>query len=197
MKNFVFNKLPLEGAYIIEPFFSEDERGGFIKDYSKELFEKNGIIHNLSEVFYTISKKGVIRAIHFQTNVEQPKLVRCLMGVVYDVIVDLRRESPTFKKWLGFYLSGENRKELLVPAGFGHGYLVIEDAIVSYKCSEKFYPQFDSGIIWNDETLNILWPLEQVDSKIILSEKDANLPTFIKIFSFNDSTYGISKNDKQ
>ena len=143
---FCFKKLELEGSYLITPFYSDDERGGFIKDYSKEIFGKNGINHDLVEVFYTVSKKGVIRALHFQIVKEQPKLVRCISGKIYDVIVDLRPKSPTFKRWLGFYLSGENRKEILIPSGFGHGYLVIKDAIVSYKCSEKFYPEFDSGL---------------------------------------------------
>ncbi len=185
MKKFRFEKLSLNGAYLIEPFSIGDERGRFIKDYSFEIFKENEIIHDLKEVFYTISKKGVIRAIHFQEIKEQPKLVRCISGEIYDVIVDLRPNSPTFKKWLGFYLNGENAKELYIPAGFGHGYLVLEDAIVSYKCSEKFYAEYDTGIIWNDFTLNIKWPLERLNCPIILSEKDKNLSTFKHYFSYD------------
>lgn len=178
MTRFSAEELPLKGAYLITPFYSADERGGLIKDYSLELLKEFGIDHPLKEVFYTISHKGVIRAIHFQRVKQQPKLVRCVKGHVYDVIVDLRPSSPTYKQWLGFDLTGKSMKELLVPAGFGHGYLVLEESIVSYKCSEKFYAEYDGGIIWNDPDINIKWPLERLgDIEPILSEKDRNLPT--------------------
>lgn len=180
MQKWNFEKLELIGAYKITPFFSEDNRGGFIKDYSKEIFEQNGIDYSLKEVFYTISHKGVVRALHFQKTKQQAKLVRCISGKIYDVIVDLRKDSPTFLRWQGFYLTGENMVELLVPEGFGHGYLVIEESIVSYKCAEKFYGEYDSGIKYDDENLNILWPYEEVGGKdkLILSEKDKNLMNF-------------------
>lgn len=180
MQKFSFEELPLKGAYLIKPFFADDLRGGFVKDYSKEVFEKNGINHELLEVFYTISKKGVLRAIHFQEVNHQPKLVRCVSGKVFDVIVDLRPESPTFKKWLGFYLTGENMDELLVPAHFGHGYLVLEDSIVSYKCAAPFDGEHDSGIMYNDPDINVKWPFEEIggEDKLIISEKDKNLQTF-------------------
>lgn len=179
MTSWNFEELPLKGAYLIQPFYAPDIRGGFVKDYSEEMFEKNGIEHDLKEVFYTISHKGVIRAIHFQLVKQQPKLVRCISGHVYDVIVDLRKDSPTYKQWLGFDLTGENMKELLVPAGFGHGYLVLEESIVSYKCAEKFYGEYDSGIMWNDPDLDVKWPLDRLDgSPIILAEKDKNLMSF-------------------
>ena len=99
----------------------------------------------------TISKRGVIRAIHFQLDRQQAKLVRCISGHVYDVIVDLRPASPTFGQWRGFDLTGENQVELYVPEYFGHGYLVLEDSIVSYKCAEVFYSDGDSGIMYNDK----------------------------------------------
>jgi dTDP-4-dehydrorhamnose 3,5-epimerase len=179
MEPFSFEPLSLKGAFLIHPFFAADIRGGFVKDYSKEAFDKNGIDYDLKEVFYTISHKGVIRALHFQRVKQQPKLVRCVSGHVYDVIVDLRKNSPTFKEWLGFDLTGDNRLELLVPAGFAHGYLVIEDSIVSYKCAEKFYGEFDSGILWNDPDINVKWPLDQLHgSPIILADKDRNLMSF-------------------
>lgn len=150
----------------------------FIKDYSKEVFEQNGIFHDLKEVFYTISTKGVIRALHFQVVMQQPKLVRCVKGHIFDVIVDLRQKSKTYKQWLGFDLTGDNMKQLLIPAGFAHGYLVIEDSIVSYKCSEKFYGEFDSGILWNDSDINVEWPINLLNgTEIILSDKDKMLPT--------------------
>jgi len=175
IKNFQFIKTKFEGAFLIQPFVAEDERGAFIKDYSKEVFCDNGIYHDLKEVFYTESRKGVIRAIHFQRVKEQAKLVRCVSGHVYDVIVDLRPDSPTFGEWQGFDLTGDNHMELLVPEHFGHGYLVLEDSIVSYKCAQKFYGEYDDGIMWNDPDINVKWPLDRVDNKVILSEKDKNL----------------------
>lgn len=165
-------------AKLIQPFQAYDERGCFVKDYSKEALNQLGINYDLKEVFYTESLKGVIRAIHFQRVHEQPKLVRCVLGHVYDIIVDLRPSSPTFGQWKGFDLSGENHLEILVPKHFGHGYLVLENSIVSYKCAEKFWGEYDDGIYWNDKDLNISWPLDLVNNKIILSDKDKNLQSF-------------------
>ena len=127
MRKFEFKELPLKGAYLIQPFYADDERGGFVKDYNIDMFKANGIEHELKEVFYTISKRGVIRAIHFQLVKQQAKLVRCINGHVYDVIVDLRPNSATFGQWCGFDLTGDNQLELYIPEYFGHGYLVIED----------------------------------------------------------------------
>jgi dTDP-4-dehydrorhamnose 3,5-epimerase len=180
IQKFSFEKLDLDGAYQIKPFVSYDERGYFIKDYSEEAFEENNIQHDLKEVFYTSSHKGVIRAIHFQRVNEQAKLVRCVSGKIYDVIVDLRKSSPTFGQWRGFYLSEENKDEIYIPENFGHGYLVIEPSIVSYKCAEKFYGEYDDGIIWDDPDIAINWPLNLVNNKIILSEKDLKLQSFKK-----------------
>ena len=177
MKKFAFSQTEIEGLSIVQPFVSEDLRGSFVKDYSKEVFEANGLEHDLMEVFYTYSKKGVVRALHFQRVKQQPKLVRCVSGKIYDVVVDLRKDSPTFKKWLSFTLTGENTKELLIPKGCGHGYLVLEDSVVSYKCSEKFYGEYDDGILWNDPDIGVDWPTEKVE-KVILSEKDMALQSF-------------------
>ena len=177
---FEFQELDLSGAYIIRPFYASGERGAFLKDYNVETFRSNGIDLELKETFYTISKPGVIRGIHFQLEKQQAKLVRCITGHVYDVIVDLRPKSPTFGKWLGFDLVGENQTELYVPPFFGHGYLVFSDSIVSYKCGEIFYPQGDSGIKYNDPDINILWPIEKIGGldNLIISEKDQNLMSF-------------------
>jgi len=160
IQKFEFNKTEIDGLIDIKSFNADDIRGCFTKDYSKEVFEANGINHDLAEVFYTTSYKGTIRALHFQRVKQQPKLVRCVHGHVYDVVVDLRKDSPTFKKWLSFDLIGEKHNEILVPAGCAHGYLVLEDSIVSYKCSEKFYGEYDDGIYFNDPDLNVAWPLE-------------------------------------
>lgn len=180
MQKWKFNKLNMEGAYYIEAFFTDDVRGGFVKDYSSEVFAENGIDYQLREVFYTISHKGVVRAMHFQNKEQQAKLVRCVYGKIYDVIIDLRKNSPTFRRWQGFYLAGNSYSELLVPEGFGHGYMVLEDSIVSYKCSNKFYGQYDSGILYDDKDMGINWPYEEIGGKdkVILAEKDKTLQSF-------------------
>ena len=148
IQKFEFYETKIPGLIEVTPFNADDIRGCFTKDYSKEVFEANGIHHNLEEVFYTTSHKGVIRALHFQRVMQQPKLVRCIWGHVWDVVVDLRKGSPTFKQWLSFELVGEQHNEILVPAGCAHGYLVLQDSIVSYKCSEKFYGEYDDAILY-------------------------------------------------
>ena len=180
IQKFEFHELDLKGAYLIKPFCATDERGGFTKDDNIDTFKSNGIEHDLKEVFYTISKRGVIRATHFQLVKQQPKLVRCISGHVYDVIVDLRPDSPTYGKWRGFHLTGENMDTLLVPKYFGHGYLVIDDSVVSYKCAEVFYGEGDSGIMYNDPDIGIDWPMELIggEDKLIISEKDKRLMSF-------------------
>lgn len=180
VQKFEFQPLELSGAYLIKPFFATDERGGLIKDYNIDTFKQNGIEHELKEVFYTISKKGVIRAIHFQLVKQQAKLVRCVKGHVYDVIVDLRPDSPTYGKYLGFDLTEENTLSLYVPEFFGHGYLVLEDSIVSYKCNEVFYGEGDSGIMYNDPDINVNWDFSKIGGKenLIISEKDLKLMSF-------------------
>ena len=177
-----FQELDLKGAYLIKPFFVSDERGRLIKDYNIDIFQSYGIEHELKEVFYTLSKKGVIRATHFQLVKQQPKLVRCVSGHVYDVIVDLQPDSETYGQWRGFHLTGENMDSLLVPAYFGHGYLVIEDSIVSYKAAEVFYGDGDSGIMYDDHHIGIKWPFELIGGKenLIISEKDKNLMSFVE-----------------
>ena len=180
IQQFDFQKLDLEDDYLIKPFYVTDNRGGLIKDYNVDGFKAHGSDHELKEVFYTISKRGVIRATHFQLIKQQPKLVRCVSGHVYDVIVDLRPESKTYGQWHGFDLTAENTNSLLVPARFGHGYLVIEDSVVSYKCAEVFYGEGDSGIMYNDPDIGIDWPFDRIGGKknMIISEKDLNLMSF-------------------
>lgn len=183
-----FHETSISGLYEITPFNADDVRGCFTKDYSEEVFEANGIHHDLAEVFYTTSHKGVIRALHFQRVKQQPKLVRCICGHVWDVVVDLRKDSSTFKKWLAFDLVGTQHNEILVPAGCAHGYLVLEDSIVSYKCGEKFYSEYDDGILWDDPDIGVAWPLDLVGGreKVILAEKDKNLQSFVQFVD----TYG-------
>ena len=188
MQQFDFKETHIPGLIIVQPFYANDVRGGFVKDWSSAVFEKAGINHELKETFYTISHKGVIRALHFQRNKQQPKLMRCIHGKVIDCVVDLRPESPTFKQYKLFEMSGENLVEILVPGGCGHGYIVVEESIMSYKCAEAFYGEFDDGIMWNDPDLNIEWPLDLVGGvdNVILADKDKNLQSFAEFMS----TYG-------
>lgn len=177
---FTFQETQLKDALLITPFCAEDERGAFIKDYAREVFEKNGLRHELAEVFYTVSHRGVVRGMHFQRERQQAKLVRCIAGRVYDVIVDLRPDSPTFLQWQGFWLDSSNMQMLYVPEHFAHGYLVTEDSVVSYKCSERFYGEYDDGIHYLDPDFGIDWPFELIGGadKVILSQKDAGLQSF-------------------
>ena len=180
VQKFEFLELELKGAYIIKPFYTTDERGGLIKDYNIDAFKNAGIDYELKETFYTKSKKGVIRAIHFQLGIPQPKLMRCICGHVYHVIVDLRPESTTFGKWLHFDLRGDDPTCLLVPSGFGQGYLVLEDSIMSYKASDVFYGPGDTGIMYNDPDIGITWPYDLIGGtgNLIISEKDKQLMSF-------------------
>ena len=185
IQKFEIHETKNPGLIEVTPFNADDIRGCFTKDYSKEVFEANGIHHDLAEVFYTTSHKGVIRALHFQREMQQPKLVRCIWGHVWDVVVDLRKDSPTFKEWLAFDLIGEKHNEILVPAGCAHGYLVLEHSIVSYKCAEKFYGEYDDGILWNDPDINVAWPLDRIGGQqnVILADKDKNLQSFAEFMS--------------
>ena len=191
IQKFSFKETGFSGLFEIVPFNADDIRGCFTKDYSKEVFEANGINYNLAEVFYTTSHKGVIRALHFQREKHQPKLVRCIRGHVFDVVVDLRKQSQTFMKWLAFELTDENNLEILVPAGCAHGYMVLEEkSIVSYKCAEKFYGEYDDGIKWDDPDLDVKWPLERVGGleNVILADKDKNLQS---IAEFMEKYHGF------
>ena len=180
IQRFEFHPTPIEGLIEVTPFNADDVRGSFTKDYSREVFEANGITHDLAEVFYTTSHRGVIRALHFQRVMQQPKLVRCIWGHVWDVAVDLRKNSPTFKQWQAFDLTRENRREVLIPAGCAHGYLVLEESVVSYKCAEKFYGEYDDGILWDDPDIAVAWPLERIGGRenVILADKDKYLQSF-------------------
>jgi dTDP-4-dehydrorhamnose 3,5-epimerase len=180
MSSFEFFETEIPGLISVTPFCAKDIRGEFTKDYSREIFANAGLSYNLEEVFYTTSHPGVIRALHFQRIKQQPKLVRCVWGAVFDVVVDLRAESPSFKKWLSFDLTRENHQGLLIPAGCAHGYLVLKESVVSYKCAEKFYGEYDDGIIWDDADIGVVWPLDRIGGheQIILAEKDRNLQTF-------------------
>jgi len=155
---FLKNTTSLADAYIIEPQVFWDSRGFFMETYSMIEFEKIGINTNFVQDNHSKSKKWVLRGLHFQTRKPQAKLVRVTSGSVYDVIVDLRKDSPTFGKWEGFLLSAENKKMLFVPRGFAHGFLTLEDDTeFLYKCDDVYDSGYEGGIIWNDEILQIHW----------------------------------------
>ena len=180
IQKFDFQEMDLKSAYIIKPFYATDERGGLIKDYNIDTFRENGIEYELKETFYTFSKKGVIRAIHFQLEKPQPKLMRCISGRVLYVIVDLRLESETFGQYRSMELRGDDPKCILCPAGFGQGYLVLEDSIMSYKAADVFYGPGDAGIMYDDPEIDIEWPFELIGGKenLIISDKDLKLMSF-------------------
>ena len=180
VQRFDFQEMDLKGAYVITPFYSTDSRGCLVKDYNADIYKAAGINYELKETFYTISRRGVIRSTHFQLIKPQPKLMRCISGKVYYVIVDLRPNSSTFGKYRHMELCGDRPLCVLCPAGFGQGYLVIEDAVMSYKAAEVFCNEGDSGIMYNDPDIGIKWPLEQIggEKNLIISDKDLNLMSF-------------------
>lgn len=140
----------MKGAYEVTPPYTTGERGDFTKDYNADAFKQNDIDHEPKEMFYAISKRGVIRAMHSQFVRQQAKLVRCISGHAYDVITDLCPDPPTLGKWQSFDLTGGNQKALYILRYPSHGYLVLEDPAVSYKCGEVFYGEGDAGTMYSD-----------------------------------------------
>jgi dTDP-4-dehydrorhamnose 3,5-epimerase len=172
MGNFNFIETKLTDVYIIEPKVFSDSRGYFMETYNKEDFFEAGLTMEFVQDNESKSKKGVLRGLHFQTKHTQGKLVRVTEGQVFDVAVDLRNDSPNFGKWEGVILTAENKKQFYVPEGFAHGFLVMSDvAVFNYKCTDYYAPEYDSGLLWNDEDIDIQWPLEDIE-EILLSEKD-------------------------
>jgi len=166
-----FTKTEIEGVYIIEPKVFGDNRGYFMETYSERDFIDSGIKYAFVQDNQSKSYKGVLRGLHYQINHPQTKLVRVIKGEVFDVAVDLRKNSKTYGKWVGVILSEENKKQLLIPRGFAHGFLVLSDiAEFVYKCDDFYHPGDEGGIIYNDPDINIQWP--KVDCPITLSDKD-------------------------
>ncbi|SCI70926.1 dTDP-4-dehydrorhamnose 3%2C5-epimerase [uncultured Clostridium sp.] len=177
MGNFKFIETKIKDLYIIEPKVFGDERGYFMESYNRKDFEEAGLDMVFVQDNESKSKKGVLRGMHFQTKHAQGKLVRVTKGAVYDVAVDLRKESPTFGQWEGVLLSEENKRQFYVPEGFAHGFLVVSDeAVFNYKCTDYYAPEYDCGLLWNDSDVGIEWPLKEVE-EIILSEKDQKQKT--------------------
>lgn len=176
MSNFKRIDTDIEGLYVIEPTVYGDNRGYFMETYHKDEFKELGINYEFVQDNQSKSKKGVLRGLHFQVENTQGKLVRVIKGKVFDVVVDLRRESKTYGKWFGVELSEENKKMFFIPPYFAHGFLVLSDtAEFTYKCTDIYNPKSESGITYNDKDIGIKWP--EVDSEILTSEKDAKWPT--------------------
>ena len=182
----------IEGLYIIVPAIHEDPRGYFMETYNEEDMKKAGLDITFVQDNQSKSSKGVLRGLHFQKTHPQTKLVRALKGIVYDVAVDLRPDSPTFGKWHGVLLSEENRKQFLIPKDFAHGFLVLSDtAEICYKCDDFYDPGDEGGIAWNDPEIGIEWPEVEGSyqgtacaqgyclsdkTSLIISEKDQKWP---------------------
>ena len=176
-----FIKTDIPGVYIIEPTVFGDERGYFLESFNLEKFEESICPIKFVQDNESKSSKGVLRGLHFQTPpFDQAKLVRCIEGRVMDVAVDIRKGSPTYGKHVAIELTGENKKQLFVPRGFAHGFAVLsETAVFAYKVDNTYAPEFDSGIRYDDQELNIDWGLTAAE--VQLSEKDKNL-SFLKDF---------------
>ena len=182
--SFTFKKLSIPEIILIEPKIYSDNRGFFFESFKESDFISNGITKFIQENF-SHSIKGVIRGLHYQNNPKsQAKLVTVLNGEIFDVAVDIRKKSPTYGKWIHEILSKENHKSLYIPEGFAHGFCVLSDeADVVYKVSKEYSPKDEKGIIWNDPTIDIQWPI----NKPIISLKDSKLPLLEK--SDNNFTF--------
>lgn len=174
MSNFTFKETKIKGVYIIDVKTHGDNRGFFMETYKEADFIAAGLNYRFVQDNQSSSRRGVLRGLHFQRKYPQAKLVRVLKGEVFDVAVDLRRDSETYSQWIGVLLSEENRRQFMIPRGFAHGFVVISDhAEFAYKCDEKYYPEDEGGILWNDPDIAVEWPDV---GKVILSEKDKMNP---------------------
>jgi dTDP-4-dehydrorhamnose reductase/dTDP-4-dehydrorhamnose 3,5-epimerase len=168
--------MPLPEVKLIEPQYFEDYRGYYVDPYSSKYFHENGIDAVFVQDGHSLSlERLTLRGIHFQNNPKaQAKVARCTRGMIFDVVVDLRKNSTTYKKWCSVILSAENRKELFIPKGFGHAFLTLQkNTEVQYKYDELYEPEFVRSIRWNDPELGIKWPFEPA----VISPQDKNAPT--------------------
>lgn len=165
----------LNDVVLVEPTIHGDHRGFFMESYNSKLFHHHGIdVHFVQDNHSLSTEAGVLRGLHYQLNPKaQTKLVRVISGAIYDVVLDIRRSSSTYGQWVGVILSEANRRQLLVPKGFAHGFCtIVPNTQVIYKVDEYYAPEYDRGILWNDPTLDIAWPT----AKPILSDKDQKFP---------------------
>lgn len=169
-------KTRVDGVLLIKPKVFGDERGYFVETYQKERYSEIGITHPFVQDNHSMSRRGILRGLHYQTKHPQGKLVMVSLGTVFDVAVDIRPDSPTFGKWFGAILSQENQHQLWIPPGLAHGFLVLSDiAHFHYKCTDFYDPKNEASILWNDPELNIEWPFAE---DVVLSQKDMNALSF-------------------
>lgn len=187
-QNSDLNAIPtfLPGVILVQPKVYSDSRGFFLETYSNDKYEDIGIRDTFVQDNHSFSTKGTLRGLHFQVGEGQAKLVRVTRGEVFDVAVDIRQKSPTFGKWIGIHLSEKNHKQIYIPVGFAHGFCVLSDtAEVQYKCSSKYSPEKEQGIMWNDPDIGVLWPIK----KPVLSLRDKGNPSFKELAT----DFGINK----
>lgn len=176
----------IPGVLIFEPKVFEDDRGFFLETWRKDKYAEAGVKEDFVQDNVSFSMRGTLRGLHFQNPHGQGKLVQVLTGQVFDVAVDIRVGSPSFGKWVGIELSGEDRRQIYIPPGFAHGFCVMsEKALFSYKCTDYYAAECDSGIIWNDPDIGIEWPIADP----VLSQKDAKNPRLSQITEKNLPTY--------
>lgn len=196
MGQITVQECPIEGLYIIEPCVHGDDRGYFMETYNMNDMAEAGLKMTFVQDNQSMSKKGVLRGLHYQKQYPQGKLVRVIKGKVFDVAVDLREKSKTYGKWYGIELSDENKKQFYISEGFAHGFLVLsKEAEFCYKCTDFYHPGDEGGIAWNDPQININWPELtgefrgnasgdgyhlQDGTPISLSIKDQNQPFFME-----------------
>jgi dTDP-4-dehydrorhamnose 3,5-epimerase len=174
MSKFKFVKTTIQGLFVIEPTVYGDERGYFLESYNYNEFKENGLDVTFVQDNESKSTKGVLRGLHFQKKHPQGKLVRVIEGEVFDVAVDLRKNSSSFGKWFGLKLSSSNKRQMFIPEGFAHGFLVLsETATFVYKCTAFYNPDDEDGLLWNDPDIGIEWPITE-GINIKLSQKDLN-----------------------
>lgn len=176
---FIFEKTDVDGVLVITPHTYPDERGLYKKNYEKNIFQENGIKCCFNESSDLYSKKGALRGLHYQTVDSQAKLIHVIKGVLFDVALDLREDSPSFGKYHAELLTDNEDKVLFIPEGFAHGFIsLVDDTIFSYQCSGRYVPEACGGIRWNDPELNIPWPLKEYGvNHVIVTEKDSKWPT--------------------
>ncbi len=179
MGQFKFKKcLDIEGLYLIEPKIFKDDRGFSLETYNYEDFADAGLNMVFIQENLSMSSKGVLRGLHFQKTYQQGKLVRAVSGEVFDVVVDIREGSKTYGKWFGTVLTAEKKNMIYIPEGFAHGFLVLSDtAEFAYKLTDYYHPEDEDGILWNDKTIGIDWPIPN-GMNLITSERDNKHPAF-------------------
>ena len=173
-----FIETKISDLIIIEPIVFKDPRGYFLESFNLNMFEKNIQLVTFVQDNESKSSRGILRGLHFQTPpFDQAKLVRCIEGTVLDVAVDIRKDSKTYGQHIAVKLSGENKKQLFIPRGFAHGFVVLSDsATFAYKVDNSYAPDYDAGIRWNDKELKIQWGLKE--SEVLVSDRDSKLPFF-------------------